>query len=192
MGSTPHALSCHSHTAIGSATDPLGCAGPASSVQVAHDVLGNLTTSLNTSFGPPSFPGNPLGCRKETSQYSPIRTQRSASDSRKVPGRQDSLDDSVEQVAPKVRLRRSSPSCDPPGSDTMLVSALRTDTLHHAVVRSSGAAQGKASQAYGPYTGVFPCRSRWIPRRHTASGHSGHFRESTSRYIIDEYFSRHA
>ena len=167
--------------AIGPVTDTLRSAGSTGAAQGAQVAPGHPSTGLNTSSGPPSFAGKPVGYQRETSQHEPTRTKRSASDSRRVTGQTDQSNDSVEQAAPKVRVRRLSPQRDSQSSHTALVSVVGTDTLYQTIARPTDTAQGKAPQTYRPYTGgVYHYCSQGTPGRHTTSGLSRSVRESTS------------
>ena len=112
MGNVPLAASLHSRAASGQVTGSLRGAGSTGAAQGAQGAPGYPSTGLDVSFGPPSFAGKPMGYPRETSQNEPTRSKRSAQDSRRVTGQPDQLDDSVEQAAPKVRVRRSSPPRD--------------------------------------------------------------------------------
>ena len=175
MGSTPLAVPIPSHTASGQATSPLRSAGPAGAAHTAFSQDASTLhsagstgaaqsaprapthpgTSHDLSSSPTSFAGGLTGYRRETSQNEPARTKRSASDSRRDTSRPDPLDDSVEQDAPKVRVRRSSPIHDRPGSSSALVSMVGIDTLFQTIAHPTGTPQDQAAQAYRPYTGGF-------------------------------------
>ena len=100
MGNMPLAATLPSQAASGQATSSLRGAGSTSAAQGATRAPGHPNTGLDVSFGPPSFAGGPMGYRRETSQNEPTRTKRSASDSRRITGRPNQLNDSVEQAAP--------------------------------------------------------------------------------------------